>query len=71
MNPTITDKDKITKALNIAMASGQVDGDHHKAWVIDQMVRALTGDAYQSFVAEHNAGEDGPDTYVWDCGVAP
>jgi hypothetical protein len=33
----------ITKALQIARDSGQVDGSHHKAWVIDQMVRALTG----------------------------
>ena len=33
----------IAKAIQIAFQSGQVDGDHHKGWVIDQMVRALTG----------------------------
>jgi hypothetical protein len=33
----------IAKALQIAFQSSQVDGDHHKAWVLDQMVRALTG----------------------------
>lgn len=33
----------ITKALKIAFQSAQVDGGHHKMWVIDQMVRALTG----------------------------
>ena len=36
----MTDKEKIAKALDYASA---VDGAHHKAWVIDQMVRALTG----------------------------
>lgn len=30
------------EALEIARRYGQIDGDHHKAWVIDQMVRALT-----------------------------
>jgi len=34
---------KINKALDFAYCYGQIDGDHHKEWVIDQMVRALTG----------------------------
>lgn len=33
---------QIESALTIAAQYGQVDGAHHKAWVIDQMVRALT-----------------------------
>lgn len=33
---------RITKALEIAAQYGGTDGAHHKAWVIDQMVRALT-----------------------------
>ena len=37
------DRQRIEKALDIADGNGQIDGDHHKAWVIDQMVRALTG----------------------------
>ncbi len=36
-------RDRVTKALKIAVEHGDTDGDHHKAWVIDQMVRALTG----------------------------
>lgn len=35
-------EDRVAKALEYAEA-GQIDGDHHKLWVIDQMVRALTG----------------------------
>lgn len=34
---------RIAKALEIAGEYGTTDGDHHKMWVIDQMVRALTG----------------------------
>lgn len=34
---------RIAKALDIANCYGGIDGEHHKTWVIDQMVRALTG----------------------------
>lgn len=88
-------EDRIADALNFADSYGQEDGGHHKMWVIDQMVRCLTGcplvehtkndaygspytfqelgesDEYRTFIAEHNAGEDGPDTYHWDEGTAP
>ncbi len=36
-------EERIKKALEFAMRFGGIDGDDHKAWVIDQMVRALTG----------------------------
>jgi len=58
-------------ALHVAHQFGGIEGDHHRAWVIDQMVRALTGDDYEEWVREHRAGEDGPDTYSWDEGIAP
>jgi hypothetical protein len=61
----------IEDALTIARRYGGIDGDHHKAWVIDQMVRYLTADDYPAFVAEAKAGEDGPETYDWDTGIAP
>lgn len=59
------------KATAIAVQYGSIDGAHHKAWVIDQMVRALTGDMYEKTVTEARDGEDGPETYDWDCGIAP
>lgn len=34
--------ERIQEALQIAWDAGMVEGDHHKMWVIDQMVRALT-----------------------------
>lgn len=47
------------------------DGDHHKMWLIDQMVRELTGEDYSAWVARYEEGEDGPHTYSWDEGIAP
>lgn len=67
----ISSEEKIEKALKIAFNSGTTDGDHHKMWVIDQMVRALTGDKYEEWVSKFQAGEDGPATYAWEEGIAP
>ena len=39
----ITRGQRIAKALDFAANYAYIDGDHHKMWVIDQMVRALTG----------------------------
>lgn len=85
----------VTLALDIACRYGDADIADHKAWVIDQMVRALTdceleqrifydaggrpytaevlgvSGAYRAFVAAACDGEDGPNTYSWDAGVAP
>lgn len=60
-----------SSALEIARRYGQDDGAHHKAWVIDQMVRALTGSGYDAWIAGFCVGEDGPETYSWDEGIAP
>lgn len=88
-------EDRIAQALEYAVHFGGIDGEHHKTWVIDQMVRALTGcpqeirsavspdgnsyqygaqgesEEYRAFVADACAGEDGPETYSWEVGIAP
>lgn len=61
---------KIEAALEAAQY-GQIDGAHHKTWVIDQMVRALTGDKYEEWVKDFCDGVDGPETYSWETGIAP
>jgi hypothetical protein len=65
-----TTEDKIEKALNLIMTYGGIDGAHHKQWVLDQVVRILAPD-YNEWVAKHNYGEEGPETYSWDEGIAP
>lgn len=86
---------RIAEALHLIHQFGGIDGAHHKQWVLDQLVRTLTGspsvvksavDAkgydynyealgespeYLAWVAGHNAGEEGPDTYGWDVGIVP
>jgi len=53
-------RDSINRAVDVAMRFGTTDGEHHKAWVIDQMLRALLGDGYQAAV-----GDD------WEEGIEP
>ena len=67
----MNDKQKMQEALEIGVKYGGIDGAHHKAWVIDQMIRVLSGDKYEQIVADSKSGEDGPDTYEWDEGIAP
>lgn len=80
---------EIEKALSVISNYGATDGSFHKMWVIDQVVRALTGcprenrsvninfieyginDKYIEWVKNYSDGEDGPDTYEWDTGIAP
>jgi hypothetical protein len=64
-------QDRIDEALNIAMNNKEHDGSHHKDWCIDQMCRVLAGEKYRGFVAEAMAGDEGPETYGWDIGIAP
>ena len=64
---------RIEEALELAQLYGQTDGDHHKAWVIDQIVQSLLGtrEAYEEFLTQYNFGENGPNTYCWEEGIAP
>jgi len=63
---------RIKVALGIAVTFGAMPGAHQKAWVIDSMARALLDEFdYSKFVAEACDGPDGPNTYQWDCGIAP
>ncbi len=62
---------QINQAIELGVMYGGIDGAHHKDWVIDQMIRKLAGDEYEMVIKEACSGEDGPDTYSWDCGIAP
>ena len=68
-------EERIKKALDVAWQYSQIDGAHHKAWSIDQMVRALCGSEkeYNKWVAKYEEPEsDDPDDYYkWDTGIAP
>lgn len=55
------------RACAVALEYGTIDGEHHKQWVIDQMVRILAGMSYGEFVAECESVAG----YTWDEGIAP
>lgn len=72
MNTSSLEK-RIKKATELAFKYGQIDGGHHKMWVIDNMLRILLGKKdYAIFVEEYyEEDEDGEVEYEWDTGIAP
>ena len=65
-------EERVDEALAF-LGQGNVDGAHHKDWIIDQLLRILVGseEDYEKWVKDFCDGEDGPETYAWDEGVAP
>lgn len=61
MSNDATLRERIDKALDIAAECGNIDGGHHKMWVIDQMVRYLTGCPMEQKTGTDYRGE--PYTY--------
>lgn len=59
------------QALQVLVRYGQIDGSHHKAWVIDSAVHYLAGVYYSQLIAAYKDGEDGLETYGWDEGIPP
>lgn len=68
---TTNDATRGRYAIDLIIKYGGIDGEHHKNWVLDQVMRVLAGDQYAKMVAEACVGEDGPNTYTWDCGTPP
>ena len=74
---------RIENALEFLSVWGQVEGDHHKAWVIDQVVRALCGcewnfndsffqnEEYKDWVSGYCYDDNHVMEYEWDTGIAP
>jgi hypothetical protein len=74
---------RIENALAFLSIWGQVEGDHHKAWVIDQVVRALCGcewnfndsffqnEEYKDWISGYCYDDNHVMEYEWDTGIAP
>ncbi|MEB6579969.1 hypothetical protein MXL58_22880 [Enterobacter quasiroggenkampii] len=65
------EQQKVERSIGLACRFGGSDEVHHLRWVIEQMVRELDGERYDQVVASACAGEDGPDTWRRDTGIAP
>lgn len=63
---------RIQEAVERAWQSAQVDGSHHRIWVINQMLIALLGDdLYNEFVEAYEKPLPDGDYYEWDKGIPP
>lgn len=63
---------RIYEAVNLAFRYGNIEGGHHRKWVINEMLKCLLGEeVYRIRVLDYEKGEDGLDTYEWDTGIAP
>jgi hypothetical protein len=62
---------RVETALRVLLDYGQTDGAHHKAWVIDQAVRALAGVHYKELITEYKHVATSEDMYYWDVGISP
>ena len=65
------EQQRIERAIELACRYGGTDEMHHLQWVLDQMVRELAGERYGQIVVDATAGENGPNTYKWEVGIAP
>lgn len=56
---------KTQNAIDIAVEAMSADGDHHKIWGLDQVVKTLADDQYDDIIKkfEEEAGS------TWDHGV--
>ncbi len=57
-----------TQVMDLVTRYGMIDGEHHKQWVLDQVMRIVSGDLYAAWV-EDMASD--PDYSPWDVGIAP
>lgn len=64
-------QNKIEKAIELIGDYGDIDGNDHKQWLLDQVLRVLLGISYKEWIILWEHGEDGPKTYIWDTGIAP
>lgn len=60
--------ERVDKATEIIFQYGMIDGDHHKQWVLDQVLRALLDKKYDLTIQKYNEDEDYEE---WDVGIPP
>jgi len=64
----------LSKVLNIIGQYGGIQGDHHKAWLLNEILILLLGEkGHKEWVERYEGEEDdeGDKTYSWELGIAP
>jgi len=58
----LDDSVKLNRVLSLITEYGPIHGNHHKQWVLDQVIRILVDD-YSEWIKING--------YKWDTGIAP
>lgn len=67
-----TSDSRIEGALEAAFEFGDVDGGHHKQWLINEMIRQLLGfGGHREWVKSYNIWAAKYGYSYWDEGIAP
>jgi hypothetical protein len=59
-------QDRINAAVSLINELGDIDGAHHKQWLLDQVVRLLLAEEYDAWAKAIDA-----EGFYWDQGIAP
>ena len=59
-------QERINSAVSLINELGDIDGAHHKQWLLDQVVRCLLDDEYDAWAKAIDA-----EGFYWDTGIAP
>ena len=61
------------RVVELITQYGGIDGAHHKQWLLDQTLRTLLGDSYNSWreAYDNHTDENGEIYGEWDEGIAP
>lgn len=59
-------------AVDLILTYGQVDGAHHKMWLIDQVLRMLTKENYDEIIKNWCLNQEEDECELeWDIGISP
>ena len=71
------DEKKLHKIEFLITQHGGTDGGHHKQWLLDRIIRHVTGDGYDDWCKAYRGQWIDDDEYTgweypdWDTGIAP
>lgn len=60
-------KERIKEAIATAVYAMSIEGEHHKVWALDKIVKDLAAEDYNNVVGNFKA-DTGKD---WDTGIEP
>lgn len=59
------------RVLELLFLQGQLPGSSEQQWLVDQILRRLTGDGYEDFVEAWSVDEDFGLSFTWSQGKEP